>query len=105
MVPRTTTYQEQQATITVTDILAGGGAGRAGACACACALLGVVLGVSRVGATVMLLSPSARTCTVQHDFVSANGKVSVQGKLRMHFPTDASAEESYDRLNKCRSNQ
>ena len=74
---------------------AGGGAGRTSACACACALLGAVLGVSRVGATVMLLSQSAPTCTVQLDAVSANGNESVTGKLRMYFPTDMSAEESY----------
>ena len=97
------------------------GARRAGACVCLCALLGAVLRVPRVGAerhlaqasldvvapaprpgpppappaTFMLLSQSAPTCTVQLDAVSANGKVSVQGKLRMHFPTDSSAEESY----------
>ena len=43
----------------------------------------------------MLLSQSAPTCTVQLDAVSANGKGPVQGKLRMHFPTNASAEQSY----------
>ena len=74
---------------------AGGGAGRTSASACACALLGAVLGVSRVGATVVLLSQSAPTCTVQLDAVSANGNESVTGKLRMYFPTDSSAKESY----------
>ena len=43
----------------------------------------------------MLLSQSAPTCTVQLDAVSANGNESVTGKLRMYFPTDMSAEESY----------
>ena len=43
----------------------------------------------------MLFSQSAPTCTVQLDAVSANGYESVTGKLRMHFPTGSSAEESY----------
>ena len=45
----------------------------------------------------MLLSQSAATCTVQLDSASgsANGGASVTGKLRMYFPTDSSAEESY----------
>ena len=83
----------------------GAGARRAGACTskCLCALLGIfaaVLGVPRVEAASMdmpriLLSQSAPTCTVQLDAVSANGNESVTGKLRMYFPTDSSAEESY----------
>ena len=97
------------------------GARRAGACACLCAILGALPGVPRVGAARhlaqanvnvgapaprpgpppappaadMLLSQSAPTCTVQLDAVSANGGESVTGKLRMYFPTDSSAEESY----------
>ena len=43
----------------------------------------------------MLLSQSAPTCTVQLDAISANGGESVTGKVRMYFPTDSSAEESY----------
>ena len=83
----------------------GASARRAGACTSQClfALLGIfaaVLGVPRVEAASMdmpriLLSQSAPTCTVQLDAGSANGNESVTGKLRMYFPTDSSAEESY----------
>ena len=81
----------------------GAGARRAGACTskCLCALLGIfaaVLGVPRAEAASVdvqraLVSQSAPTCTVQLDAVSANGNESVTGKLKMHFPTDSSADE------------